>query len=219
MLKTLRSSKGFTLVELFVVLVIIGILATGVVFMYTDPVAKVKAAAFNLRGDLNFARSEAVARNEDVLVDFLFDVSDECQGDITKCGVAGDSDGYIICVDLDEPANDVCDATDTIVRITLFREEVQYYDPAALPPDGPATTPVPPAAVALVGADGVLFGADNHVIMQTNGTSSAGGTVVVYVPKGNSEEIYGTPYATVMVPSTGRVRLERWRMGDDWQRK
>ena len=219
MIKTLRSSKGFTLVELFVVLIIIGILATQVVFMFTNPVAKVKAAAFDLRGDLNYARSEAVTRNQDVLVDFLFDVDDECQGDITKCVNAGDSDGYIICVDLDDPVNNVCDATDTIINISLFREEVQYYGPAALPTDGPGVTPVPPAAVSLIGADGVLFGADNHVIMQTNGTSSTGGTVVVFVPKGDTDEIYGTPYAVVTLPSTGQVSLLRWLRGDTWRRK
>ena len=218
MIKTLRSSKGFTLVELFVVLVIMGILATQVIFMFTDPVAKVKAAAFNLRGDLNLARSEAVNRNQDVLVDFLFDVDQDCQGDITQCVNAGDSDGYIICVDLDDPLNNVCDATDIIIRISLFREEVQYYDPNPLPADGPGFTPAPPAAVSLNGADGVLF-SDNRVIMQTNGTSSSGGTVVVYVPKKNTNEIYGTPYAIVTLPSTGRIMLMRWLRGDTWYKK
>ena len=81
-IKNCKCNRGFSLVELMVVMVIVGILATGVVFMFADPTAKVKAAAFNMLGDLNRARSEAVSRNEDVLVEFLNDVSEDCQSDI-----------------------------------------------------------------------------------------------------------------------------------------
>jgi prepilin-type N-terminal cleavage/methylation domain-containing protein len=69
-----NSAGGFTLVELLVVMVIVCILATGVVFLFADPTAKVKGAAFSLLTDLNHARSEAVSRNEDVLVDFIQEV-------------------------------------------------------------------------------------------------------------------------------------------------
>ena len=71
-IKNCKSNRGFTLIEMMVVMVIVGILAVGVVFMFTDPTAKVKAAAFEMRGDLNLARAEAVRRNQDILVEFIF---------------------------------------------------------------------------------------------------------------------------------------------------
>ena len=71
--KTEYSANGFTLVELMVVLVVVGILATGIVFMFNNPIAKVKAEAFDMRGSFNLARAEAVSRNTDVLIDFVND--------------------------------------------------------------------------------------------------------------------------------------------------
>ena len=70
-MKNCKWNRGFSLVELMAVLVIISILATGVVFMLADPTAKVKAAAFEMRGDFNLARAEAVRRNDNILVQFV----------------------------------------------------------------------------------------------------------------------------------------------------
>ena len=66
-----RLAQGFTLIELSVVMAIVCILATGVVFMYSNPTAKVKGVAFAILTDLNWARSESVNRNQDVLIDFV----------------------------------------------------------------------------------------------------------------------------------------------------
>ncbi|MGB3647940.1 MAG: GspH/FimT family pseudopilin, partial [Desulfobulbales bacterium] len=112
-----------------VVLVIVGILAIGVVFMFADPTAKVKAAAFEMRGDLNLARAEAVRRNENILVDFVFTACNKADVDDTanlcaavcskivdpgktdvekKAGfdacysATGTNQGYVICFDEDE---------------------------------------------------------------------------------------------------------------------
>ena len=65
------ENRGYTLMELSVVMVIVCILASGVVYMFSNPTAKVKDAAFNLLADLNLARAEAVKQNHDVLVDFI----------------------------------------------------------------------------------------------------------------------------------------------------
>ena len=67
-----KTSPGFTLVEVIVVMVIVAILATGVVFMFSNPNSKVKGQTFTLLGDLNRARSEAVSENIDVGVSFRF---------------------------------------------------------------------------------------------------------------------------------------------------
>ena len=69
--------------------------------MFSNPVAKVKADAFAMRGDFNLARASSVAENTDVLVEFLFDVKGG-EGGCSKtnrgdCYLAGEHDGYIIC--------------------------------------------------------------------------------------------------------------------------
>ena len=78
----MKEAHGFTLIEVLIVMVIVGILATSVVFMFANPSAKSKNQAFTLLGELNMARSEAVNQNEDVTVEFLDDISDECQEQI-----------------------------------------------------------------------------------------------------------------------------------------
>ena len=134
------SSSGFTLIELMVVMTIVCILATGVVISYTNPTAKVKSAAFSILGDINLARSEAVNRNEDVLVDFTL----------------GTKDGYLICRDTnsDKDCND--EIADDVIKEVVFREEVQFYDCTSAPPfpvDGPTKTS---AGTTLAGKNGLI---------------------------------------------------------------
>ena len=218
MIKKRGPAKGFTLIELMIVVVIIGILATGVVTMFADPVAKVKAVAFNTRGDINLARAVAVAENEDVLIDF----------------VMGAEDGYQICFDKEPPnvsptppgdGNCGNEAVEDIIKETIFREEVQFYNPTATPPGGPDMTPG--GVATIIGKTGVILddGAATPIAsfsMEPDGTLEDAITndinIVVYVPKpGDPNVIKGAPYVIVVNASTGRVRLERWR--GSWQRK
>ena len=75
----IKNTHGFSLIELMVVMAIVAILATGVVFMFANPNAKVKTQTFNLLGEINMARSEAVTRNQEVLIDFRDDVLEACK--------------------------------------------------------------------------------------------------------------------------------------------
>jgi hypothetical protein len=109
-------------------MVIICILATGVVYMYSNPTAKVKGVMFNILADLNLARSESVNRNQDILVDFTL----------------GDRDGYLICLDTDSDKDCDDELAENIIKKVLFREEVQFYDCGFAPPypaNGPTKTP------------------------------------------------------------------------------
>ena len=160
------SSSGFTLIELMVVVTIVGILATGIVISYTNPTLKVKGAAFKLQTDINLARSEAVNRNEDVLVDFTL----------------GTKDGYLICLDTnsDKDCND--EMVDNVIKEVVFREEVQFYDCTSAPPfpvDGPTKTS---AGTTLAGKNGLIFGGPNYIKMQPDGTSSDNGSIIIYHP-------------------------------------
>ena len=62
--------SGFTLIEAMVVISIAAILAGTSVssFVWINQAAQVRSASFDLIADLDFARSEAVKRNADVVV-------------------------------------------------------------------------------------------------------------------------------------------------------
>jgi prepilin-type N-terminal cleavage/methylation domain-containing protein len=237
-IKNCKGNRGFSLAELMVVLVIVGILAIGVVFMFADPTAKVKAAAFEMRGDFNLARAEAVRRNENILIEFIDSAKETCSKETTAlfadCFAGGIFQGYVICFD-EDTGNDcsdegasAADLEEKVIKTVLFRDSIRYYKfGATLPtsPNGPQTAPVipPAAAVSLANNDGITFTAGSYISMNSNGTSSDIGSVIVYLPKDGAPltTVRGRPFAIVVdSTSTGRVRLERWRQEkNDWYRK
>ncbi len=64
------AQRGFTLIEAMVVISIMAILAGTSVssFVWLNQSTQIRGATFDLIADLDFARSEAVKRNEDVVV-------------------------------------------------------------------------------------------------------------------------------------------------------
>lgn len=198
-------AKGFTLIELVIVMIIVCILATGVVFMFNNPTARIKNVAFTLLADMNLARSEAVDRNREVLVDFTL----------------GTRDGYMICLDTDGDRDCGNESASDIIKKVLFRAEVQFYDCTSAPPypaGGPTKTP---AGTPLAGKNGLIFGGPNYIKWQPDGTSSDNGSIILYHPAGfNPHKVRGDPYAAVISSAaTGRIRLMRWRVKNGWSRK
>jgi prepilin-type N-terminal cleavage/methylation domain-containing protein len=224
-----KSTQGFTLIELMVVMVIVGILATGVVFMFANPSAKVKTQAFELLGEINYARSVSVSENRSVLVDF----------------VLGAQDSYQICFDTDTDDGDCSnEPADNILKEVILRNDVQFYDftgTDTIPTDGPTKTPSYSSVAAgteLEDKNGIILHDPttpatilDYLEMQPDGTCNQEGAVIIYLhEQGNPEKIRGTPYAVVIgSASTGQVKLSRWRseMDDDagttyddrWNRK
>jgi len=196
---------GYTLVELSVVMAVICILATGVAYMYANPTSRVKGVMFNVLADLNFARSESVNRNQDVLVDFTL----------------GDKDGYKICIDTDSDKDCDDELSENIIKDVLFRDEVQFYDCTSAPPypeGGPTKTP---SGTDLAGKNGLIFGGPDYIKWQPDGTSGDNGSIIAYYPApDNPGLVKGDPYAAVISSAaTGRVRLMRWRRGSGWSPK
>jgi Tfp pilus assembly protein FimT len=191
-----------------VVMVIVAILATGVVFMFANPTAKVKTLAFELLGEINYARAVSVKENQSVLVDFS--------------PVLGAEDSYQICFDTDIDGDCSDEAVDDILKEVILRNDVQFYDfsdALALPADGPTKTPpytTETAGKDLAGEDGVILDSGafpNTLLMQPDGTCNKDGAVVIYLhSQGDRSKVRGTPYAVVIgSASTGQVKLSRWR--------
>ncbi|MDH5208125.1 MAG: GspH/FimT family pseudopilin [Burkholderiaceae bacterium] len=65
-----KVQRGFTLVEMIIVMAIMAILAgvSASSFVWLNQSTQIRGAAFDLVADLDFARSEAVKRNDDVVV-------------------------------------------------------------------------------------------------------------------------------------------------------
>jgi prepilin-type N-terminal cleavage/methylation domain-containing protein len=199
------TTQGFTLIELCIVISVICILATGTAFMFTNPTAKVKVVMFNVLTDLNFARSESVNRNQDILVDFIL----------------GEKDGYLICFDTDSDKDCNDELAENVIKKVLFRAEVQFYDCTSAPPypaDGPTKTP---SGTTLAGKNGLIFGGPNYIKWQPDGTSGDNGSIIVYHPASNNpQQVKGNPYAAVISSAaTGRIRLMRWSQENGWSKK
>lgn len=196
-----NGERGYTLVELLVVIAIVAILATQIVTGFNSPVPKLKSAAFNLRSDFNLARAEAVTRNVDVRVAFIFDTEDlDSDGDLDQ--------GYRIWLD-DAPANKAYDAGETEIKKVAFHDFVSFYDVNAA--GGPSGT-----------GDGVTFvdgGVNNTFVWQPDGTPNVGGTVYMFVKNpgvadpNDAEYMQVAPFEVVTAGNTGRVRMLRWQSG------
>lgn len=197
-----NPDHGFTLVELTVVMLIVSILAASTLYMFNNPTAKVKSAAFNLLTDLNRARFEAVNRNREVLVDFTL----------------GSRDGYLLCLDTDGDKDCNDEAGEDIIKKVQFRKEIQFYDCLSAPPypaGGPNKTP---SGTKLAGKNGIIFGGPDYIKWQPDGTSNDNGSIILYHPvPENPQKVLGDPYAAVISSAaTGRIRLMRWRHEKGW---
>ena len=215
-----NANHGFSLMEVIVVMVIVAILATGVVFMFANPSARVKAEAFQMLGNFNLARAEAVRRNQNILVQFYDTAKETCgkdtQAHFNDCFGGGSYHGYVICFneDLDGVIDDDCsdeaattaELEEKIITALIFKEFVKYYAIGAVPPtDGPANAP---NGNALTANNGITFTAGNYFSMAANGTSSDTGAIVIFYPEGTA--IRGKPYGLV-VTNIGNIQLFRWR--------
>lgn len=101
-MKNASLQRGVTIFELMVTLIVAAILLSIAVPSFSNLFDKnrVKGAAEELSAQIQFARSQAIARNSDVVVDVMVDGDDWCVG-------------------LDEDLSDDCDCVDTPAQCTI----------------------------------------------------------------------------------------------------
>ena len=195
---------GFSLIELLVVMVIIGIMATAIIREFTGAKSRLKGCAFSVRTDINLARTEAVNRNQDILIEFIFDTED-FDGD-------GDMDnGYKIYVDTDSSLT-INPAVDDKIKEFPLPDDMLFYK-----------STYPGGATDLIdnstpyAGDGVTFSTINNVlVMQANGACSEAGTIYICLPDnpGAPADMQTGSYA-VDLNTLGRIQILVWD-GSSW---
>ena len=194
---------GFSLIELLVVMVIIGIMATAIIREFTGAKSRLKGCAFSVRTDINLARTEAVNRNQDVLIEFIFDTED-LDGD-------GDMDnGYKICIDSD--SSSTCNDPNDSIKNLALPDAMLFYN-SAYP--GGATDLIDNSTP--YAGDGVTFSTiNNTVIMRTNGACNEAGTIYICLPDNpDTPADMQTGQYAVDINTLGRIQIRVWD-GSNW---
>ncbi len=194
---------GFSLIELLVVMVIIGIMATAIIREFTGAKSRLKGCAFSVRTDINLARTEAVNRNQDVLIEFTEDLDGD--GDPNE-----HDNGYKICIDSD--SSSTCNDPNDSIKNLALPDAMLFYN-SAYP--GGATDLIDNSTP--YAGDGVTFSTiNNTVIMRTNGACNEAGTIYICLPDNpdTPADMQTGPYA-VDINTLGRIQILVWD-GSSW---
>ena len=214
------GSRGFSLIELMIVIAILGILGAAVGVYINSADAKLKAYAFNFGSRFKQAKFEAIKRGHDVYLDF----------DLDDDGVV--DNGYALWVDNNDDtvydewdpafndtvvANGVCDEGEGDCLIgdpVVFPNQASIGEHGPEIYDGTATGgPGDDGPRAKSVGDGVSA-AGNRFRFTASGNCRNNGTAYIYFPRtgGGGKEVAAGPWA-VIVSNVGRISLDEWRDG------
>ncbi|MBI5016682.1 MAG: GspH/FimT family protein [Deltaproteobacteria bacterium] len=178
----MRARAGVTLVELAAVLAVVGVLAAVAVpyLLGTLPAFRVNAAARQLVGDFRLARTLAVDRNTDVLIQFHAPTANDYTLALDTYPPPG-GDHHITAED--EPVK--------VVRVAALYEGIEFT---------PSPGGGPPADGVTFTNDLANFNPDGHGVS---------GTVYVR-PAADAGRTRSRERRVTVDGSTGRARIQRW---------
>jgi prepilin-type N-terminal cleavage/methylation domain-containing protein len=209
------GSRGFSLIELMVVVAILGILAAAVGIYINNADAKLKSFAFNVGSRFKQAKFEAMKRGRNVYIDF----------DLLRDGVI--DNGYTLWVNnndnvnstyeawIDANADGVCQDTegDCLIatvdfpnRASLGHPGPEIYNADAAFPTGGPEADGPGTKVINTGVP-----ATPRFFFKPSGDAD-NATIYIYFPSGGvgAEEVAAGPWA-ITVNTVGRIQLDEWK--------
>ena len=192
-----NPQAGFSLVELIIVVVIMGILAGYVTYNLSTDSTQLKTYVFNTKAQFHKAKFEAIKRNRNVYIDFDFNPP------------AGTIDnGYTIWVDENFDGAYLLADDGPLIDTIVFQNGVAIYDNIPVRTDEPGATVGGPAGSTI--GEGVS--ANNfRFIMRPNGRCSSAGTVYIYLPiSATDNTISAGPWA-IITSTVGRIRIDEWK--------
>jgi len=221
--------RGFSLLELLIVVAILGILSVAVGVYINSNQAKLRNSVFNLSAQFRKAKFEAIKRNSNVYMDFDFDNDGDPLND----------NGFTIWQDnTDDPnydswdpatndlnGNGICDRgddADCLIETVKFenrtnslygKEGPEIYDTTAT--GGPAAGPLPDAEAI---GNGVTA-ANARFLFRPNGDCSNSGSIYLYFPAGGggARRVDAGPWA-IKVNNVGRISIDEWQAASaDWK--
>jgi prepilin-type N-terminal cleavage/methylation domain-containing protein len=200
------DSRGFSLVELMVVVAILGILSLAAGVSMNTAKTKLKTFVFNAKTRFNQARFEAVKRSRDVYLDFDFDDINGIDDRFTIWVDENNDEAYV------EADGDVIIGEPVVFKsqssLGQYGPEIYSNSPAMIyggpGDDGPGSTKTIGTGVSVAG---------DRFKFRPNGDSSSG-TVYFYFPQKfeDKKEVKAGPWAIIVSP-VGRIRIDEWQSG------